>query len=46
MPGGPPAGYPAPIVDHHAERLEALARYQAVKAEAGAPEAGRPAVDR
>ena len=26
-PGGPPAGYPAPIVDHKAERAEALRRY-------------------
>lgn len=26
--GGPPPGYPAPIVDHAAERLEALARYE------------------
>jgi len=28
----PPAGYPEPIVDHHAERQEALERYEAVKA--------------
>ncbi|MGY1802649.1 cryptochrome/photolyase family protein [Blastococcus sp. SYSU D00922] len=27
-PGGPPAGYPEPIVEHAAERQEALARYQ------------------
>ncbi len=27
-PGGPPPGYPAPIVDHAAERREALARYE------------------
>lgn len=26
-PGGPPEGYPAPIVDHAEERAEALARY-------------------
>jgi deoxyribodipyrimidine photo-lyase len=30
-PGGPPAGYPAPIVDHKVERLEALARYAEVR---------------
>ncbi|MBA2624268.1 MAG: deoxyribodipyrimidine photo-lyase, partial [Acidimicrobiia bacterium] len=30
-PGGPPRGYPAPIVDHAAERREALARYEATK---------------
>ncbi len=30
-PGGPPPGYPAPVVDHKAERLEALARYEAVR---------------
>ena len=30
-PGGPPAGYPAPIVDHKAERAEALDRYQQVR---------------
>ena len=29
--GGPPPGYPAPIVDHKAERLEALARYAEVR---------------
>lgn len=28
LPGGIPAGYPAPIVDHAAERAEALRRYQ------------------
>ena len=27
-PGGPPEGYPAPIVDHAAERKETLARYE------------------
>lgn len=30
-PQGPPAGYPAPIVDHAAERLDALARYERAK---------------
>jgi hypothetical protein len=29
-PGGPPAGYPAPIVDHAEERAEALRRYEAI----------------
>ena len=33
-PAGPPAGYPAPIVDHAAERLEALRRYDEVRASA------------
>lgn len=28
---GPPAGYPAPMVDHAAERLEALARLEKIK---------------
>jgi deoxyribodipyrimidine photo-lyase len=31
LPSGPPAGYPAPIVDHAAERAEALRRYDAVR---------------
>ena len=31
LPGGPPAGYPEPIVDHADERVEALRRYAAVK---------------
>ena len=31
LPGGPPDGYPPPIVDHDAERREALARYAAVR---------------
>ena len=31
LPGGPPNGYPPPIVDHAAERAEALRRYAAVK---------------
>lgn len=30
-PGGAPSGYPAPIVDHAAERKEALDRYALVK---------------
>ena len=30
-PDGPPAGYPAPIVDHAEERAEALRRYDAVR---------------
>jgi deoxyribodipyrimidine photo-lyase len=30
-PGGLPAGYPAPIVDHAAERREALDRYERIK---------------
>lgn len=32
LPGGVPDGYPEPMVDHAAERKEALARYDAVKA--------------
>jgi deoxyribodipyrimidine photo-lyase len=31
LPGGPPNGYPHPIVDHAEERREALARYETVK---------------
>ena len=31
LPGGPPAGYPAPVVDHAVERQEALRRYAAVR---------------
>ena len=31
LPGGPPAGYPAPIVDHAEERAETLRRYGVVK---------------
>ena len=32
LPDGVPQGYPEPIVDHKAERVEALARYELVKA--------------
>ena len=31
LPGGPPDGYPLPVVDHASERAEALRRYAAVK---------------
>ncbi len=31
LPGGPPNGYPMPIVDHAAERKEALTRYADVR---------------
>jgi deoxyribodipyrimidine photo-lyase len=31
-PGGVPAGYPEPIVEHAAERQVALARYEQVRA--------------
>jgi len=31
LPDGPPNGYPMPIVDHSAERTEALRRYAAAK---------------
>ncbi|HST64065.1 MAG TPA: deoxyribodipyrimidine photo-lyase [Mycobacteriales bacterium] len=31
LPGGVPSGYPERIVDHAAERLEALARYERVR---------------
>ncbi|MCM3922756.1 DNA photolyase family protein [Frankia sp. AiPs1] len=31
LPGGPPAGYPAPVVDHAVERREALARYEVAR---------------
>ena len=34
--GGPPAGYPSPVVDHAAERAESLTRYDQVKAAARA----------
>jgi deoxyribodipyrimidine photo-lyase len=32
LPGGPPPGYPLPVVDHATERREALRRYAAVTA--------------
>ncbi|MBO0610433.1 cryptochrome/photolyase family protein [Myceligenerans salitolerans] len=32
LPGGPPDGYPAPVVDHRHERVVALDRYEAVRA--------------
>jgi deoxyribodipyrimidine photo-lyase len=32
LPDGVPAGYPEPMVDHKTERMEALARYERVKA--------------
>ncbi|MDQ2708303.1 MAG: FAD-binding domain-containing protein, partial [Actinomycetota bacterium] len=32
LPGGPPAGYPPPMVDHTVERKDALARYEIIKA--------------
>jgi deoxyribodipyrimidine photo-lyase len=35
LPGGPPPGYPTPIVDHRAEREEALARYRETSARIG-----------
>ena len=31
LDGGPPNGYPRPVVDHAAERLEALDRYNEVR---------------
>lgn len=34
LPGGPPNGYPHPIVDHAVERVEALRRFDAVRASA------------
>jgi deoxyribodipyrimidine photo-lyase len=34
-PAGPPDGYPGPIVDHAVERRESLARYSAVRGQAG-----------
>jgi deoxyribodipyrimidine photo-lyase len=37
-PGGPPTGYPPPIVDHAAERREALARYDRARADGDTPE--------
>jgi deoxyribodipyrimidine photo-lyase len=35
LPDGPPAGYPAPVIDHATERREALARYEAARAQRG-----------
>ena len=32
LPGGPPNGYPPPVVDHATERAEALRRYAEVRA--------------
>jgi deoxyribodipyrimidine photo-lyase len=40
-PGGPPSGYPAPIVDHAEQRREALARYEALGAGGTHSTAGR-----
>lgn len=31
LPGGPPGGYPSPIVDHAEERVEALRRYGEIR---------------
>lgn len=39
-PGGPPEGYPAPIVDHDRERRESLDRYQRLRADASPDGAG------
>jgi deoxyribodipyrimidine photo-lyase len=33
LPGGPPNGYPRPIVDHGEERRTALARYEQIRAQ-------------
>ena len=35
LPGGPPGGYPMPIVDHKTERAESLRRFAALKEPAG-----------
>jgi deoxyribodipyrimidine photo-lyase len=35
LPEGVPPGYPEPVVDHRAERAEALARYERVRAARG-----------
>ena len=40
LPDGIPDGYPEPIVDHKAERVEALARYERVKAARGTRSSG------
>ncbi len=36
LPAGPPASYPAPVVDHRAERAESLERYAATRGSAPA----------
>jgi deoxyribodipyrimidine photo-lyase len=41
--GGPPFGYPAPIVVHDEERREALARYQRIREPETERQAARPA---
>jgi deoxyribodipyrimidine photo-lyase len=33
LPGGPPGGYPSPMVDHAAERLDAIGRWESVRAD-------------
>jgi len=38
LPGGPPAGYPAPVVDHKAERAEALERFAEIRGPARGPD--------
>jgi deoxyribodipyrimidine photo-lyase len=35
LPGGPPGGYPSPIVDHAEERREALTRFEHVRGRSG-----------
>ena len=35
LPGGPPEGYPVPIVDHAAERKETLSRYESARSTGG-----------
>jgi deoxyribodipyrimidine photo-lyase len=35
LPGGPPGGYPSPIVDHAEERREALTRFEHVRGHSG-----------
>jgi deoxyribodipyrimidine photo-lyase len=35
LPAGPPKGYPAPIVDHAAERKETLSRYESARNKSG-----------
>jgi deoxyribodipyrimidine photo-lyase len=44
LPGGPPPGYPAPVVEHAVEREEALARYrEAISGARASAQAVRPA---